>query len=370
MLKIKVLEIRLFLIAVPIAALLAFGTGCAKIGEPQPPEVRIPKPAADLAARQGADAILLTVSKPAQNTDGSKADTIAEVEVLRLREDASRGISAAPLQASQFMKQATTIFSVRADSFAKYLNGDSFAFQDAVSQPDGSSLYNTALRYAVIFINKKNQAAGLSNQVVITPAPIPLAPSGFSVALTEKFIALKWNAPSENMDGSKPPRIAGYNIYRAEGSQKLPAVPINSKPVDKAEFDDRDFEFDKTYSYAVSTVGSSQNPYAESLPSEIRSIEAKDVFPPAPPENFTAIFEGGFVVLLWAPSPATDVAGYRIYREDDKTATRVLLQKELITVLNFRDTHIEPDRRYKYTIQAVDAHGNESPQTQTEIETK
>jgi hypothetical protein len=369
MLKTKASRILIPGAALLIAALLVFGTGCAKLGEPQPPAIHIPKPAVDLAVRQRADTILLTVAIPTQNTDGSRADTIAGVEVLRLREN-SQGIPAAPLPPDQFVKQAATIFSIPAGSFAKYLNGGSFVFQDPVSQPDGSSLYNTALRYAVIFVNKKNQAAGLSNQVVISPVPIPPPPSGLTAEVTEKFIALKWNAPSENTDGSRPPRIAGYNVYRAAGSEKLPPTPINSKPVPMPEYEDRDFQFDGTYSYAVTTVGSLQNPYAESVASKVQSIEARDVFPPSPPQNFNAILENGYVLLLWAPSSAGDLAGYRIYRQDKKSGARLLLQKELITTVSFRDTQAEPDRQYEYTIQAVDAHGNASAEIRTEVETK
>jgi len=370
MLKIKDYRILLSQFVLLIAALLAFGTGCAKLGEPQPPQIHIPKPAVDLTARQRADSILLAVTKPAQNTDGSAANTLAGVEVLRLREGANPEVAAKPLPANQFVEQAATILSIQADSFAKYLNGNSFVFQDPISQPDGSSLYSATFRYAVIFINRKNQAAGLSNEAVITPTPIPLPPAGLSAEVTEHFIALKWKEPSENMDGSKPPRIAGYNIYRAEGSEKLPSAPINSKPIAKPEYEDRDFQFDKTYRYAVATVGSLQNPYAESVPSEVQSIEARDVFPPAPPENFNAIIEGGYVLLLWAPSPAPDLAGYRIYRKDKKSGASLLLQKELITTVNFRDAQIEPERQYEYTIQAVDTHGNESVQVRTEVETK
>jgi hypothetical protein len=369
MLKIKVSRILISGAALLIAALLAFGTGCAKLGEPQPPEIHIPKPAVDLAVRQRADTILLTVAKPTQNTDGSAADTIATVEVLRLRENI-QGISTAPLPADQFVKQAAAIFSIRADSFAQYMNGDSLVFQDPVSQPDGSSLYNAALRYAVIFVNKKNQAAGLSNQVVITPVPIPLPPSGLIAEVMEKFIALKWNAPSENMDGSRPPRIAGYNVYRAAGSEKLPPTPINSKPVTMPEYEDRDFQFDRTFSYAITTVGSIQNPYAESAPSKVQAIKARDVFPPSPPQNFNAILESGYVLLLWAPSSAADVAGYRIYRKDKNSGARQLLQKELITTASFRDIQAESGRHYEDAIQAVDARGNESSEVRTEVETK
>ena len=72
--------------------------------------------------------------------------------------------------------------------------------------------------------------------------------------------------------------------------------------------------------------------------------------------------------MLWTPSSSADVAGYRIYRQDKKTATRVLLEKELITVLNYRDSQAEPDREYEYAIRAIDTHGNESVEVRTEVE--
>ena len=57
--KIQILNATMFL-----AVWAAFSAGCAKVGEPQPPEIRIPKPAADLTAHQVSDAIVLKFTKP------------------------------------------------------------------------------------------------------------------------------------------------------------------------------------------------------------------------------------------------------------------------------------------------------------------
>jgi hypothetical protein len=366
----KTINTELLGTVLAIAVCVALGAGCAKIGEPKPPEIHIPKPAADLAARQLSDCVVLTVAKPSHNTDGSAATTLAKVDVFRLDEDAGQADSKKPLPAEQFVKRAARILSISSSSFSNYLQGESFVIQDKLDRPDRSSIYSHAYRYAVLFINKKNQAAGFSNQVLLTPVAIPLPPTGLSATVKETVISLKWNAPFENMDGSKPPRIAGYKIYRVDKSREFPSTPINPDLAQKPEFEDRDFQFDRTYRYMIRTVGSLQNPYAESLPSEILSVEALDVFPPAPPEGFSAIREGDNIILFWAPSPSADVAGYRIYRQDKKTATRLLLQKELITVLSYRDSKVESDLQYEYAIQAVDTHGNESAAVRAEIETR
>jgi hypothetical protein len=143
---------------------------------------------------------------------------------------------------------------------------------------------------------------------------------------------------------------------------------MNHDPVQKPEFEDRSFRFDKTYYYAVSTIGSVQNPYAESIPSKPCQVVALYVFPPAPPGDFSAIFEGGNVLLLWAPSPSADVAGYRVYRQEKGTTIRQLLQKELIKAVSMRDATAEPGKNYEYSIQAVDTHGLESTVVRTEVE--
>jgi hypothetical protein len=347
-----------------------FETGCAKIGEPQPPEIQVPKPPDDLAARQVSDGIVLTFSKPAKNTDGSEAKSLASIEVFRLLEDASRGTGKDPLPEDQFVQRAVHIRSIASPGFPGFLQGETFVITDKPEFPDKSPIYAHAFRYAVLFINRKNQMAGFSNQAFVAPVALPLPPSGISAQMTEDIIRLRWTAPSENVDGSRPPRVAGYDVYRSGDPGKLPAKPVNPSPLSTPEFEDRDFQFDRVYYYAVRIVGSLQNPYAVSLPSDILKVEARDTFPPAPPENFNAMREGSDVVLLWVPSPSSDVAGYRILRRDKNAGTQVQLQIDPITALSFRDRQVESEAQYEYSIRAVDTHGNESAPVRAEADTR
>jgi fibronectin type 3 domain-containing protein len=273
-----------------------------------------------------------------------------------------------PLPEDQFVMRADQILLVPSTGFSSYLQDHVFVIPDKSLSSLGSPIYSHVFRYAVRFINDKNRAAGLSNQVSIPPVPIPPPPEGLSAQVTEDFIGLNWIAPPENTDGSKPPRIAGYNIYRSEEAEKLSTIPLNREPVQNTGFEDRNFQFDKTYYYAVGTVGNLQNPYAESLPSKILTVVSRDVFPPAPPRDFNAILEGNSTILLWAPSAASDIAGYRLYRQEKGATTRQLLQNELITGLSFRDNQIEPGKSYEYSLQSLDTHGNASMAVQTEVE--
>jgi len=343
-------------------------TGCAKIADPLPPLVRIPRPAADLAAMQSAGDIALTFSRPAVNMDGSPATTLENIQVLRLEEDADSGDIDRPLPEKTFRQQAKSILAIEEADFPDYLKNGIYTVRDTLTKSGVPGFYPTALRYAVLFINDKRQAAGFSNQVRITPVSLPSHPSQFSVDATETSIHLRWEAPTENTDGTKPARIAGYNIYKASEEGAMPDTPINPEPVQGLDYEDRNFGFDRTYYYSISTVGSLKNPYAESLPSEACSVVTRDIFPPAPPDNFNAALEGSTVLLLWAPSPSNDIAGYRLFRRDKGTEIRQLLQSELLTGLSFRDEDAQSGKGYEYTIQAVDGYGNERETIRTEIE--
>jgi hypothetical protein len=377
-------------IALFAAAFLLWCMGCAKIADPQPPEILIPKPATDLAARQVSDFILLSVSMPSQNTNGSpvstreserrtgikkpsqnaarsQVSTLQRVDVFRFATSNSL-VSNKPLSDAEFLKQALPILSIPSRSFASYLDNDTFLIQDRIQPASGSSFYSKEFQYAVLFVNKKNQAAGLSNRVSIAPIPIPPPPEGFSATVTEHSIRLKWNVPLQNMDGSKPARIAGYIIYRSETKDPLSAAPIASDLLEKAEYEDHSFEFDKTYYYTVWTVVSLQNPRAESLPSEILEVTARDTFPPSSPRDFKVLLEGETIILLWAPSLSSDAAGYKLYRQEKGSPNRQLLQDKLIPSWSFRDKDAAPGKSYEYSVLAVDFHGNESEAAKATLE--
>jgi len=338
-------------------ALLGFGA-CAKTGDPQPPQVLVPKPAGDLAARQFSDRILLTVTPPAMNTDGSRVTTLGRIDVFRLGGD-SRS-DAGPEPEAAFLARAVKVFSVPAADFTRYLRDGTLAFWDVSAAADPAAFYTRSFRYAALFISRKNQAAGLSNQAFLAPIPIPAAPADLSCAFSPDFIRLSWTPPDRNGDGSVPPRIAGYNVYRTEDPKIFPSAPVNPEPLPGPDFADRGFEFDKVYYFAVSVVGSRTNPYVESLASPLLRVAPVDTFPPGVPKDLTAVVENGTVTLLWGPPDDADLAGYRVFRQEEGAAARTLLQARLVTTLSCRDDQVRAGRKYEYIVVAVDTHGNES----------
>jgi fibronectin type 3 domain-containing protein len=95
-----------------------------------------------------------------------------------------------------------------------------------------------------------------------------------------------------------------------------------------------------------------------------------DKFPPGMPKNLDAVVENGVVTLLWSPPDDTDLAGYRVYRREEGSAARALLQAQLVTTWSFRDDQAIPGKKYEYSVAAVDTHGNEGQTSTVTVEVK
>jgi hypothetical protein len=344
-------------------ALCLLWAGCARIADPKPPEYRVPETVRDLEARQIGEEIILTFSLPERNTDGSPARTIRSLEILRITEKSGseKPEPLTDLHEEHFLERAAPAFSIPVARFSEYMNGNVFVIRDAPRTALGGDINSLRFRYAAIFVNEKNQTAGLGRQAVVQPVTLPPAPKDLYAVVTEKEIRVTWMPVLENTGVAQPSRIA-YNVYRSEKPDEVPGIPVNGKPIPVAEYLDSDFQFDKNYYYAVSVVVTS-NPPAESARSEILKTESRDVFPPSPPGSFTAVAENGRIVLFWTPSISADVAGYRIFRKnrtEDRVGSRQSLREGLITGISYRDESAEPSSDYVYEIQAVDDHGNAS----------
>src|SRR5262249_513333 len=76
-------------------------SACGKVGDPQPPFIRIPEAVEDLNPTQTASNIVLPGTNPARNIDGSAATNLARVQIRR-GENALATISVTEAGKSQF----------------------------------------------------------------------------------------------------------------------------------------------------------------------------------------------------------------------------------------------------------------------------
>jgi hypothetical protein len=229
----------------------------------------------------------------------------------------------------------------------------------------GNGLANARLRYAVRYLNTRDQAAAFSNTVAIEPAPaISLPPTGLRVeAPAQDAVTISWSAPDANVDGSRPASIVGYNLYRRNAKKEAGGKQLNSEPLTDTNFTDKDFQYKTEYTYFVRTLSQGANGLIESADSEVATLTPVDRFAPLAPEPVSIASANGTISLFWPTSPERDVVGYNIYRSDSagaQDAEWIKLTARPITAVTYRDERVVIDKLYFYRVTAVDRFDNES----------
>jgi hypothetical protein len=346
-----------------LALALLMSLSCGKRKPPLPPVERVAQ-RVEISGFQRGSQVILSWKMPARNAPDGSVLNIDRVDIYRLAEPLSSPLS---LSEEEFASRSVLVatVSIKDSDFAlktmSYTDTLQFAGQAA------------RLRYAIRFVNKSGQKAGFSNFYLLEPAArIAASPTSLSTEVTQDAVKLAWTEPKANVDGSTPPNILGYNVYRS-ASDKEAAKLLNQTPVTKAEFADQFFEFDKQYFYFVRavSVGSGGDPI-ESTESNIVKIDAKDTFAPSPPAAITLAASPSTISIFFAVNPEKDIAGYRIYRSTDENLDKskwTLLTTELLLTNTYQDTRVETGVKYFYYLTATDTHGNISGPSEVVSET-
>jgi len=94
--------------------------------------------------------------------------------------------------------------------------------------------------------------------------------------------------------------------------------------------------------------------FIESLDSPLRTAMPEKRTPPPPVLNLVAVAGDRGVELRWDPSPAADVAGYKIYRRQEGEVQFILLTPALVIRPAYLDEKAGRGRSYHYYVTAVD----------------
>ncbi|MFH1862098.1 MAG: hypothetical protein ABH878_04720 [bacterium] len=109
----------------------------------------------------------------------------------------------------------------------------------------------------------------------------------------------------------------------------------------------------------------------EEVASDLEAPPPPQFIPRSPDTSLTeqgvdAVPEGDYIYVVWQPSPANDLAGYRLYRQAEEGLERTLINDgEELEYLD-RDPQLAPDPQtglsqgFYYWVSAYDFSGNES----------
>ncbi len=338
---------------------------CAAPGDPRPPQPIVPKPIADLAARQAGDGVALTFTLPRESIENDPLGQPPAVEIFR---------AILPSATPAGKVKTELVYTIPSALVETYLQDGRFRFVDPV-RPDQLSSGGAQFVYLVRTRAARWKASPDSNVVSLRVLAPPPPVRGLVATVTETAVDLAWTPPPQLPVGAT---LAGYRVYRTDMSPASvsegraapsPATPQLLGPAASPAFRDSSVELGRTYLYQVSVVAVYEGDTVESALSAPLEVAARDVFPPAPPVNLVAVFvpagaqAPAQVELSWSISPEPDWAGYRVYRSDSPAAPGLLLNQELLLSPTFRDMSVVPGRQYAYRVTSVDRAGNESAQS-------
>ena len=166
------------------------------------------------------------------------------------------------------------------------------------------------------------------------------APGNVETKSAPEGVRVTWNGPGP-----------GYRIFRAAGG----AMPERLAESAMAAYMDTSAAFGTRYRYMIQALDGESRQSELSKPVE---ITPKDEFPPAVPSGVSAVAGVDAIELSWERNTEDDFAGYFVYRSVGDAAFEKLAGP--IEAPVYSDRAIEMGKRYRYSVTAIDAIGNES----------
>jgi len=326
-------------------------------------------------AHRAGNGVQLTFTMPVRSLTGERLTSSPAIEILRgsSRPDGSPDV-----------KTLRVVDTIPGSVVSKYIIGEKFQFTDPVSPVEIRSQETAALRSSLIYAVRtrltQKRASANSNVVSLNLLSVPEPIASIQIHITEPAIELIWVPVNRAFAGDTTCVTPDhYNIYRAElndadteiARRDISQLNLSANlhllgSARDPSFNDKTFEFSKTYVYIVRSVVIVNAVHLESSDSTPAMVSPKDTFPPATPQSVSAAvlpgeMEGSFVVdLSWSINAESDFAGYRVYRSEEEGTQGQVITPELLPTPSYRDTSLQP-HRYWYSVAAVDRAGNESP---------
>jgi hypothetical protein len=289
---------------------------CGKVGDPQPPFIRIPEAVEDLNATQSGSNIVLTWTNPAKNIDGSPATNLARVQI-RNGENA-----------------VATVNATEAGKPQSYSS----------SLPIGASA-----AFSLIVETSKGKLSKRSNVVSITAVDAPGRVAGLRAVVDQLLITLTWDKPQDH------PELADrYVVIRTDR-------PGEPETVSETRYEDMQYSSGKRVTYQVTPIRRIGDQTVTGTTSDPYSVLVEDKTPPRTPTGLGLTVSDNIAYLTWEANDEADLKGYYVFRSERADGDFKLLTPALIVPNTFKDPEYKPGTFY--AVSAEDESGNQSPRS-------
>lgn len=325
---------------------------CGRKSDVVAPKTTIPAAPKGLIAVSHDQVAVLRWIRPAQNTDKSKLTDLAGFVILR-REESEALAASIDERKRQLMK----IAEVKADhpDNAEVTPEQVYIFLDRGEDLPAKTLTKGAkYAYQVRSQNRAGELSPPSPEVVTFIVASPLAPPKLKATAGESSVYLEWAKVDKRTDGNPAYATIYYNLYRSPKGREFPLRPVNPRPLPQLSYTDTTVKNNQTYYYTVRAADAPEFPWHESDNSPVAEATPRDLTPPVPPRNFTAIPGEGLVGLVWEANTEPDLLGYYVYRRPAGAPSYQRLNDKPLTLSNFQDKTVQSRQTYSYYVTAVD----------------
>jgi predicted small lipoprotein YifL len=339
-----------------LALLIPVFSACGKKGPLIAPVKKVPQAAQAVEVHQRGSKAVLTWRNPMTYIDGSPLERLNKIEIYTaesLIEESPSGIPDAV-----FRDKARLLETILKDAMDECAYPENPSLQHFEYSFEPSDINKTVLAFGIKAFDQRGKESEFSSLVSLTPATVSRPPRVLQARTESAGVILTWKTPEENIDGTTPALVQGYNIYKKTAEESMER--LNRIPVPDTEFRDTDIEWERTYTYWVRAAVSESSLVPESEDSKSVTVSPRDIFPPDPPEGLTAIAGNDFVALSWRAIRGSGLQGYRVWRREKGAEPFKVLTPEPIRETSYMDRTAESGIEYQYRVTAVDTAGNES----------
>lgn len=337
---------------------------CGYPGPPKPPSLNLAEPPSDLRAIRKGNAVHLAWTVPTETTDGLAIHSYGSTRICRSTDPAMSDCAAA---VGEVAPPAVPFGNTPTPKLQQN-------FTDILPATLLNNSASAEIFYTVSVLNRRGRSAGVSNLVNVPAVTTPPPPTDFHGEVTAAGIVLHWKPlpPSPETPGTH--RV--YRVYRREANSTLDTI-VGEAPLNSSQLTDHTFDWEKTYLYRATVVtfihlAAEPEREFESDDTPPVTLFTHDIFPPAVPTGLQAAFSGvgqrPFIDLVWTPDNEADLAGYNVYRYEEREQPRKLNSQPVRTP-SFRDTEVISGHTYIYSVSAIDVRGNESARSSEASET-
>ncbi len=172
----------------------------------------------------------------------------------------------------------------------------------------------------------------------------PSIPVDFTATASADSIVLTWRASTAD-------DFAGYNLYRSESEGGV-FTKLNTELLTDNRYTDTNIVLDQFYYYAVTAVDDHENESDFSKVEEAVPTQRPDI-----PTNVIARNSLNAIKLFWDMQDDDNILGYNIYRSLSESGTFRIINKELITELEYENSPLPRNITFYYKVTSVN-HGS------------